>query len=179
MNTKKTANIILCIFLGTAAAIGLVVCSSALSPKGLFMGGKSVSPTISSLKGEITLKMYELGQDPSNWVKAAFLIDNSSNKDVKNLKVQCEFFDEEGRYCDTDLWLLYGTVPAGKQLIHRSLNRKFINSRSANLRCELVDLKIVPPAVTTSQGHEEVHGEEAGGNEVTKPAAPQGHGSDH
>jgi hypothetical protein len=86
---------------------------------------------------------YRLSEDENKIVQAGFVVSNSSEQDVKNLNVQCEFFDADGKFLDRKTWLLQGPVPAGKVMKQQTLSRRFVNSHAKGMECKLVNFALV------------------------------------
>lgn len=158
---KKLANVILCLFLGVAFFCGLIGLRTALTPKGLFVkGNRYGQETETRLAGDVKLDSYDLEQDPNRWVKAKFVVSNVSAKDVKNIRVVCEFYDPQAHYLDSEQWLLAGIVPAGKTMEHNSLQRKFIHTRATDFQCHLTRYGSSSGSHPGEHGTDEEHGNE-------------------
>lgn len=139
MNMKNMANVLLCLFLGIAAAIGLVALSEGLTPKGLFVQEISdIEAGAVDPENQVVLLEYDLERKPRQMVQAHFVIQNGAETAIKNIQVVCDMYDLEQRYRDRDRWLLTGMVPVGEQRIFASVERRFIHTRAARLHCTVV-----------------------------------------
>ncbi len=177
MGKKFWANLALCVVIGGIFTFAVTNISSALTPKGLFVTEPKPSAEIAALIPEVQLVNYRLSESPGRMVHADFVVRNSSDQDVKNLKVLCEFYGADGKFLDRKTWLLSGKIPAGETMQHNSVNKRFVNTRARGLQCSLVDFDIVkaPSFVLhrASGGH---GGVEAEGGHGTA-AAEGGHGA--
>jgi len=73
---------------------------------------------------------------------AGFVLRNSSDQDVKNINILCEFYGADGKFLDRKTWLLSGKIPAGETMQHNSVSERFVNTRAKGLQCSLVDFDI-------------------------------------
>ncbi len=143
MGKKYWANLILCVILGGLFVFGITSVSSALTPKGLFYTEPEPSAEVAAFVDDVKLVDYKLSEDENKIVQAGFVVRNSSEQDVKNLNVQCEFFDAGGKFLDRKTWLLQGPVPAGKDMKQQTLSRRFVNSHAKGMECKLVNFALV------------------------------------
>ena len=173
MGKKFWANIILCVFIGSVAGVVLANIPSALTPKGLLVSDPEPSPEAAPLMDKVLLADYALSEDPGHMVKGEFVVNNTSDKDIKNIDVLCEFFDEANNYLDREEWLLAGEVPAGKAMRHSSVARRFVNTASQGMKCRIVDFELVTPPAFALHRVEGGHGGHGG------HAAAEGHGEGH
>lgn len=180
MGSRFWANVALCVVLGILAVLGLTRLSSALTPKGLLATEPEPSPEVAALMRKVRLVDYRLSERPGHMVRAAFYVQNESDRDIKNISILCEFFDRNGRYVDRKLWLLADTVPAGKSDRHTMEQRRFVNTRANGLRCRLADFQVVEPPWFRVHRVEEGHGgehaalQESGHGETMPGAAAHG-----
>ncbi len=163
MGSKFWANVALCVFLGIIVVLGLSRLSSALTPKGLFVEEPKPSPEAAALMDKVKLVDYRLSEKPGQVVTAEFYVQNTSDRDIRDLNVLCEFYDHNGRYVDRKLWLLAHTLPAGQADRYTSVERRFVNTRATGLRCRLADFRLVkPPFFQLHRAGEGGTGEEHG-----------------
>lgn len=178
MNKQFWANLALCIFLGGVAVFSAANFSSALTPKGLLAYDPKPSVEASSLLPQVALAKFEVGEGLDRMVEANFYVRNTSDRDVKNVGVMCEFFDERGGYVDRERWLLPETVPAGQSVRIPRADRRFVNTRARALNCRIADFQLVKEPFFALErvavaGHGTGHGEmQSGGH---GQAAPAGH----
>lgn len=172
MGKKFWANLALCVVLGGLFVFGITSISSALTPKGLFVTEPEPSAEVAALLANVQLVNYNLSEDPNRIVRAGFVVRNSSEQDVKNLSVQCEFFDPKGKFLDRKTWLLSGKVPAGKTMTQNTISKRFVHSQAKGMQCKLVDFDLVQePAFVLHR----VEGGHGGGHDSS--AADAGHGA--
>ena len=146
MGKKFWANIILCVFIGGVASAVLANINSALTPKGLLVTDPQPSPEAAPLIDKVILADYNLAEDPGHVVKSEFIIENTSDQEIKNIDVLCEFFDGADKYLDREQWLLSGSVPAGKTVRHASVARRFVHTGSQGMKCRIVDFEVAQPS---------------------------------
>lgn len=174
MGKKFWANLTLCVVLGALFVFALTSAGSALTPKGLFVTEPEPSGEVAALLPKVQLVRYNLSEHQDKMVQADFVVRNSSEQDVKNLSVLCEFYGGDGKFLDRKTWLLSGTVPAGETRRHNSISRRFVHTRARELhrelQCALVDFDIAEPPSFVLHRVEGGHGGEHG-------AAADGHGS--
>ena len=139
MGKKFWANLTLCVVLGGLFVFAATNISSALTAKGLFSRNRHLPPRLQHCYPRCRLVNYNLSEDPNRMVQADFIVKNSSDQDVKNLNMLCEFYDPSGKFLDRKTWLLSGQVPAGKTMQHNSVSERFVNTRAKGLQCTLVD----------------------------------------
>ncbi len=179
MGKKFWANLALCILIGGLFTFAVTSISSALTPKGLFVTEPKPSAEIAALMPEVQLVNYKLAESPGQLVHADFVVRNSSDQDIRDLKVLCEFYGADGKFMDRKIWLLSGKIPAGETMEHKSLSRRFVNTRARGLQCSLVDFDIVqaPSFVLhrSSGGHEEAAGEHGAPSAEGSHGAPAEH----
>ncbi len=177
MGKKFWANVTLSVVLGGLFAVAVTSVSSALTPKGLFITEPKPSTEVATLLPKIKLVNYNLSEDPNRMVRAEFIVKNSSEQDIKNLKVLCEFYDPSGNYLDRKTWLLSGKVPAGKTMQHNSDSERYVHSRSSGLKCNLTDFELAKRPSFVLHRVEGGHGAAAEGAGHGAPAhgAPAGH----
>lgn len=172
MGKKFWANIILCVFIGGVASVVLANIPTALTPKGLLVADPGPSSEAAPLMDKVILADYNLVENPGRMVNAEFIVNNSSDQDIKNVDVLCDFFDGADKYLDREQWLLSGSVPAGKTMRHTSAARRFVNTGSRGMKCQIVDFEVARAPFF------ELHRVE-GGHGNTEPegheAAAQGH----
>lgn len=167
MDKKVWANLALCVFLGAMFVVGVTRISAALTPRGLFVKDPAPSADAASLLPQVQLVKYNMGEDSEHMVRADFFVQNTSETDVKNLEVFCEFFDEKGTFLDLKKWLLSGTVPAGKTMQHSSVSERFINTRSKGLTCKITDFRVANASFFKLHRAEGIgHGGDAGGHDA-------------
>jgi len=140
---KKEANVVLCILIGIGVAFALTKLPGALTPKGLFV--EEPKEGVGDQR-PVQLERVELEQDRDKWVKAFFVVRNGAPTAIKNVEILCEFYSEDGDYRDQDKWVLYGELPAGKAMGYKTLQRKFIHTQSANIKCRVAGYTPVSPA---------------------------------
>ncbi len=173
MDTKKTgkkfwANIIICSVLAGGAS--LVLANASLTPKGLQFLQSEPSAETAALMDKVVLADYRLGAGAEQQVMGEFVVNNTSDKDIKNITVACDFFDKNGKYLDRELWLLSGTIPVGKAMRHVSTNRRYVNTGSESLKCAVTDFSVASAPFIQLHRATGGHG---GGHEA---AADAGHG---
>lgn len=142
MSKQYWANLALCLILGSLAIFAAANFSSALTPKGLLATEPEPSAEAAALLPQVVLARYQVGESSDRVVEANFYVQNKSGKDVKNIGVMCEFFDEQGGYVDRERWLLAETVPAGQAVRLNQAARRFVNTRSRALNCRIVDFQL-------------------------------------
>ncbi len=172
MTKQFWANLALCVVLGALAIFGLSRVSTALTPKGLLVSDPRPSSAAAPLMSEVVLARYQVGEVQDHVIEADFVVRNGSARDVKNIKVLCEFYDDQGKYRDRKLWLLSTTVPAGEIMTVSSAGKRFVNSRARALECRISDFQVagepffvlsrVTPAPHDAPGSGEGHGASTG-----------------
>jgi hypothetical protein len=145
MGKKFWANLALCVILGGIVSFTLANIGSALTPKGLFVSDSKPSPVVTALLPDVQLVKYHLSEERDRMVRAAFVVKNDSDQDIRNIKVLCEFYGPRGKYFDRKIWLLGGKVSAGKVLRYNSVGKHFVHSRASDYRCELMDFSLDSP----------------------------------
>jgi hypothetical protein len=131
-----------------------------LTPRGLLAKAPQPSSGIEKLVDQVVLTQYNAGEDAGHMVKAEFQVQNTSDQDVRNITVSCDFFDETGRYLDNKMWLIDGVVPAGKTIQQVFVDKRYVNTRAMALNCKIVDLKAaVTPLFALHRAAESGHGE--------------------
>jgi len=144
MTREYWANFILCIFLAIVAIFAVTRFGTVLTPKGLLVSEPEPSEEASSLLPDVHLLQFGLFQGDNNQITADFYIRNDSGRDVKNVNVQCEFFDENGKYLDREEWILYHTFPAGTEERFATVSDVFINTGGRGpVDCKVTDLALV------------------------------------
>ena len=179
MGKKFWANIFLCLFIGGVASVVLANIPGALTPRGLLVSDPEPSVEAAPLMDKVRLADYALSENPGHMVKGEFVVNNGSDRDIKNIDVLCEFFDASGNYLDREQWLLAGEVPAGKAMRHSSVARRFVNTSSQSMKCRIVDFQLVTPpvfALHRVEGGHGGHGEGEGHGEGHGAAHGEGHG---
>ncbi len=167
MDKQYWANMALCVLLGGLAIFSAANISSALTPKGLLAFEQEPSAEAKKLLQDVKLIKFEAGEDTSHSVRAQFSVKNGSDQDVKNIKVQCEFFDSNGKYLDQESWIIGVTVPAGNAKMYSSVTKRFVHTKAKALDCKIKDLQVAEKSIFTihrsaSSGHGSV--EEANGH---------------
>ncbi len=144
MKKEFWANVALCLVLGGMLVCALVNISSAVTKKGLLVKDPEPSAIMKELQDKVVLDWYVAGREPqsSNNISSTFHVINSSDKDVKNISVYCEFYGETGNYLDQDLWLLSDVVSAGETKEYKASGKRYIHKKTKAIRCRLVDLKL-------------------------------------
>jgi len=175
MRIRFWANVGLCVLLGLGVVFGISRFSSALTPKGLLVSEPEPSPEAAALMDKVRLLDYNLSEQPGHMVRADFVVRNTSDRDVKNIEVLCEFFDGQHNYVDRKLWLLSGRVPAGKTMQHQSVSKRYINSRTAALQCRLTDFALVSEPAFVLHREEGGHEGEAAGHDRQTHDKRHGH----
>jgi len=173
MGKKIWANLVLCVVLGGLFAFGITSVSSALTAKGLFVTEPEPTAEVAGLLANVQLVNYNLSEDPNRMVRADFVVRNSSEQDVKNLSVQCEFFDPEGKFLDRKTWLLSGSLPAGKTITQNTISKRFVHSQAKGMQCQLVDFALVQEPAFVLHRVEGGHG----GGDHDASATDAGHGA--
>ncbi len=145
MRKNFLTNLLFCVVLG-----GLVIpfgghLTHALGRRGLFAAPARPSPEAARLLPRVHLVNYSLEEKPGHLINATFYVRNDSPLGIKNLTVDCEFYDRQRQYVDHKLWLLVGVIPAGKSMMHASHYKRFINSTAQETLCRLVDLEVDRP----------------------------------
>jgi len=130
MSKQYWANLALSLILGLLAIFAVANLSTALTPKGLLATEPRPSAEAAALLPQVVLAKYQVGESQDRVVEANFHVQNKSGKDVKNIEVMCEFFDEQGGYVDRERWLLAETVPAGQAVRLNQAARRFVNTRA-------------------------------------------------
>ena len=153
MTRQYWANLALCIVLGALVIFAITRASSALTPKGLFMGDSQPSPEVQKMMQEVVLTKYQLSESQKNMVEADFYVQNKSAQAVKNIKVLCEFFDDNGQYKDRKIWLLAEKVPSMHSLKISSVSRRFVNTSAQALNCSITDFQVVKPPAFALERH--------------------------
>ena len=175
MTRQFWANLALCLFLGAMVMFSIVKLGSALTPQGLFISDPHPSQDAEKLMKDIVLAKFQIGESQKNMVEADFYIKNNSNKSIKNICIQCEFFDEKGMYRDRQKWVLAEIVPALHELkISTEPKKRFVNTGARAMRCSITDFQLVKkPSFTIERhvggGHGEASASGHGGE------APSGH----
>ena len=169
MGKKFWANIFLCVFIGIVLSLVLANIGSALTPKGVLAPDFKPSAEAAALLDKVVLADYTLSEDPGRMVSSEFIVTNTSGKDIKNVDILCEFFDGTGKYLDREEWLLSGTVPDGKTMRHNSAARRYVNTSSKNMKCNIVNFQVASAPFFQLHRVEGGHGE-------AEPAA--GHGEE-
>lgn len=178
MGKKFWANLALCVILGGIVIFTLTNIGSVLTSKGLFISERKPSPVATALLPDVQLLKYHLAEERERMVRAAFVVKNNSDQDIRNIKVSCEFYGPHGKYFDRKIWLLGGKVSAGKILRYNSVGKRFVHSRASAYRCELMDFSLdSPPFFVLHKGeggegghsvsgkakeHASAHGEQTG-----------------
>lgn len=161
MDKDFLANSLLSVFLGGVAMFAVSHVSSALTPRGVLAKAPQPSCRAEKLLDQVVLSRYNAGEDAGHMVKAEFQVQNASDKDVRNVTVSCDFFDDGGRYLDNKQWLIDGVVPAGKTAQYVFVDRRFVHTRAMALNCKIVDLKVAgAPLFSLHREAERGHGEE-------------------
>ncbi|MHB8790408.1 MAG: hypothetical protein ACYDBT_11060 [Desulfobulbaceae bacterium] len=175
MSKQFWANLAVSLVLGSLAIFAAANFSSALSPKGLLAGEPQPSAEAAPLLPQVILARYQVGESLDRVVEADFYIQNGSDKDVKNIEVFCEFFDEQGGYVDRKKWTLPETVPAGQAVRLNQAAHRFVSTRARALNCRIADFQLVKePFFTLARVAVAGHG--AGGGEAQQSGhAPAGH----
>jgi hypothetical protein len=161
MGKKFWANILLCVFIGIVLSLVLANIGSALTPKGILASDPKPSAVAAALFDKVVLADYNLSEDQGQMVTGDFIVTNTSGREVKNINVQCEFFDGDGKYLDREEWLLSGRVPTGKTMRHTSVARRYVNTASKNMKCSIVDFEVAHAPFFVLHRLEGGHGEEA------------------
>ena len=174
MRARFWANVGICVLLGVLAVFGITRFSAALTSKGLFVTDPQPDPEVAALLDKVRLVDYNLSEQANHMVRAAFVVSNTGQRDVKNLEVVCEFFDPEQRFVDRKTWLLSGRVPAGKTMQHNSVAKRFVHSRADSIQCRLVDLALAGEPAFVLHRQE---GGEHGGGAASHGQAAGGHGT--
>lgn len=157
---KKAANVVLCILIGIGVAFGITQLPGALTPKGLFAEDPKETDADKRL---VQLERFELEQDRDKWVKAFFVVHNGGTTAIKDVEILCEFYSADGYYRDQDKWVLYGEIPAGKVMGYKTMQRKFIHSQSANLKCRVAGYtSMTPEAPHRGLSDDDAHGHGGG-----------------
>lgn len=146
MGKKFWANIILCVFIGGVASVVLANINSALNPKGFLAADPEPSTDAAALMDKVILADYKLAENPGHMVNGEFFVRNTSDHEIKNVDVMCEFFDDDRKYLDREQWLLSVSVPAGKSIHHASVARRFVHTGSRGTQCRIVDFDVVQPS---------------------------------
>ena len=171
MGKKFWANIILCVFIGGVASVVLANINTALTTKGLLAADPEPSTEAAALMDKVVLADYNLVENPGHMVNGEFIVKNTSEQEIKNVDVLCEFFDGSDKYLDREQWLLSGSVPAGKTMRHASVARRFVHTGSKGMKCRIVDFEVAQSPFFELHRVEGGHGDAgAGGHE----AAAQG-----
>jgi len=142
MGKKFWANLALCVVIGGLFIFAITNIGSALTPKGLFVSDPKPSAEVAALLPKVQLVNYRLSEQPGRMVQAGFVVRNSSDQDVKNINILCEFYGADGKFLDRKTWLLSGKIPAGETMQHNSVSERFVNTRAKGLQCSLVDFDI-------------------------------------
>jgi hypothetical protein len=178
MSKQFWANLALSVVLGSLAIFAAANFSSALTPKGLLVSEPQPSAEAAPLLPQVVLARYQVGESLDRVVEADFSIQNGSDRDVKNIDVFCEFFDERGGYVDRKKWTLFETIPAGQAVRLNQVARRFVSTRARALNCRIADFQLVKEPLFTL-ARVAVAGHAAGGGEAPQgghgQAAPAGH----
>jgi hypothetical protein len=171
MGKKFWANIILCVFIGIVASAVLAKIPSALTPKGLLVTDPEPSAEAAPLMDKVVLADYNLAENPGQMVNGEFIVKNTSDKDVKNIDILCDFYDGSAKFLDREEWLLSGRIPAGKTMRHASVARRFVNTGSKDMKCRIVNFEVAGAPFFKlhrveggHHGHAEAEGHEAAGH---------------
>jgi hypothetical protein len=157
------ANLALCVFLGMLVIFGVTKISSALTPKGLLVGEPRPSAEAVPLLPDVQLTRYQLGETLERVVEADFHVLNNSGHDVKNIRILCEFYDDENNFVDRKWWVLNEVVPSGEEVKISTADRRFVNTRSHSLSCEIADLQPVrEPFFVLHRAAPKEHGSDEG-----------------
>ena len=174
MSKQFWANLALSVILGSLAIFAVANFSSALTPRGLLVFDPKPSAEAAALLPQVILARYEVGESLDRVVEGNFYVQNKSGKDVKNIEVMCEFFDEKGNNVDRERWLLAETVPAGQSVRLNQAARRFVNTRTRALNCKIADVQLVKePFFALERVAAAGHGEAPQGGH--SQAAPAGH----
>jgi hypothetical protein len=157
------ANLALCVFLGILAIFAVTKISSALTPKGLLVGEPQPSVKAAPLLPDVLLTRYQLGETPDRVVEADFYVQNNSGHDVKNIRILCEFYDDGNNFMDRKWWILNEVVPSGREVRISTADRRYVNTRSHSLSCEIADLQPVEePFFVLHRAAAKSHGSDEG-----------------
>jgi len=176
MGKKFWANVILCVFIGGVASVVLANINSALTPKGLLVSDPEPSSEAAPLIDKVVLADYKLAEGPGHVVKGEFFVRNTSDEEIMNIDVLCEFFDGADKYLDREQWLLSGRIPAGKSMRHASAARRFVHTNSQSMKCRIIDFEIAQASFFELHRVEGGHGE-AGAGGHGEAAHGGGHGT--
>jgi len=160
MNKYFWANTALCITVAGVVAFGLSNISTALTPKGLLVKDTEPSSEVKAILKKVVLESFDAGEDEGHQIKAVFQIRNHSDKDVRNMKINCEFADGTGHYLDREQWLLPETLSAGKRARYETNSKRYIHTKAISIICKINELDIVgKPLISLDRSASSGHGQ--------------------
>ncbi len=172
MTRQYWANLALCILLGSLAIFSITQIGSALAPKGLFVSDHKPSHGTEGSNENVVLTRYQVGENGKNIVEADFHIENKLEKNIKNVRILCEFYDNKGRYRDRQKWILPETIPAMDDMRISSVSKRYVNTGARALSCSIIDYQLVKKPIVALERHVgEGHGEASGATHGDKPSA--------
>lgn len=74
-----------------------------------------------------------------NIYMGSFKIRNNSDKDIKDIAIECTTFGKSGTEVDKVNTVIYDTIKAKSMRKFKGINMGFINSQSAKSSCEITD----------------------------------------
>jgi len=176
MSRQFWANLAVCVVLGSLVIFAVSRMSSALTPKGLLVGEPQPSEGAAPLMPHVRLADYLIDETGDHVYEANFRIRNNSPRDVKNIRVLCEFLDGRKEYVDRKWWLLSETVPSGSEVGLTTVAKRFINTRARISDCRIADFQLVTePLFTLDQAAATGHGGHDGEGHGPDPAHGGGH----
>ena len=168
MNKEYWANFILCCGLVICAVFAATRFGRALTPKGLFVTDPEPSKEAASLVNKLYLTQYRFVRDAGRTISAEFFIRNRSDRDVKNVNILCEFFDDKESYLDRAKWILHGKPSGGEEKKFSSVSERFIHI-DGPIDCRVTDLQLDEEPFfklhrKSDSGHSEKGHGDSGGN---------------
>lgn len=135
------ANLVFCSVLAVFLVFAVTKIGSSLTAKGLLASEPHASPEAVSLLKDVAITQYSIVQDRHHKIVADFYIRNNSSRDVKNINVLCDFFDEKGKYLDREKWILSRIFPSGEEHKFASVLERYINMKGTS-DCRVTDLQL-------------------------------------
>ncbi|MBU0664113.1 MAG: hypothetical protein KJ990_06145 [Proteobacteria bacterium] len=132
------------------------------------------SATAQEFRDTVLLTSSEIAvQEKGHLTRAAFAIDNSSNHDIKNIKIICTVMDDAGAEQGRDKWVIYDTIKAHANGVFSYTAEMYVSGKATSSQCRIVDMEIAKsPLIAIHRGSTEGHG---GGHQPTEDVMHGGH----
>lgn len=126
------------------------------------------SAIVEQLQDTVILARSEVAvQEKGHLARAAFAIDNSSDQDIKNIKVLCTLLDNAGNEQGRDQWVIYDTIKAHANGTFSYTSKMYVSNRATASQCQIVDMEIATaPLIAVHRGN----AESQGGHQKTQDA---------